>query len=540
MMQVDLSGLDSPSIASPMRTTGLAAMPSVYQRPSSRKINVTKLELFDSGVFQPMFMRPYESPSLSRLDHGRISDVIQSRLDSIGNTGNTISPSLLTGVSGSLLGFSAAPVSNILIPNGWDTKRFTFIMHVQSESTFGSAEYYILQGYTDYDGISHGNHIDDDMRFHINSFIQLTQSVNPMTRQIDNRITDCKQLLDARVLSQSIAGSTMMRDSMHAPDPHTMRPMDIFSGIQSSYLANYSASSIGEMELIDQRNRLNARDMYSSRANNVPSQHLATVLTSWRQHTNDLSSSLDDSDSISLMIQNTAISAHADNDFITKLANIQGIRGGMTSCFTLRDLKSITNSVAPSYLKSTGRALAALPTTMSVGTWNGSTATNMVASSLLSIVPTLMIQCGLQSATVTGTNMTQGMASYDVRCSDSRSLTTGNTMAMGQLLLDRIRNEVMPDITMNNGRYVTFVMYLDMFKATTIDIQVGSDPKERKTAPAYCDALFSPVVAPTNQHFDAVISDMQHMFNTVDTSTPASSKGLSTQSLNGLIFPNNF
>ena len=534
-MQIDMSGLDAETRTS----AGLSSLPSIYQRPTGRKIQITKLDLYDSGTFAPMYMRPFESPSLSHLDHNAVSDKIQSRLDSIGGGHGAITPGLVSGISGSVLGFSASPVSNILIPNGWGTKRFTFIMHVTSESSLGGAEYYVLQGYTDHGESSFSGHVDDNMVFHINSFISISQAVNPQTHQIDHRIVDCKQILDAKTINASINASVGGMFGKESPDTHTMRPMDIFTGIQGSYVQNYGATTLGNVHIDDQRNRLRTRDAYSSRANNVPSQHLASMLSNWRMSTTEEMMTLNDMDNVSLMIQSSVQSSSADNDFITMLANRQGKHGQITTSFTLSELKAmIPGTPSPTYYKAKGLALSSLPTANNVGTWNGATLTNQVSALLANALPTLMIQSGLQKVIISGSNYTQGMVTYDVRCGDARSLVTGDVVAAASMMSERVKSEIMPDITMNNSRYVYFQAEVDMFKATVMDIKVDTEEKQRKICPAYCDSLFPPIVTPTASHFDSVVGDMEHLFKTIDVSTTSPTNSNTTFS--GLSFPSGF
>ena len=59
----------------------------------------------------------------------------------------------------------------VMIPHGFDTNRFRFLMEVVSNRYQGGEIVQYICGYTDHYGISHGGHFDPHTRFYINSIV---------------------------------------------------------------------------------------------------------------------------------------------------------------------------------------------------------------------------------------------------------------------------------------------------------------------------------------------------------------------------------
>jgi hypothetical protein len=188
------------------------------------KMQVEQLIMVESGTYNPLYHRPYQS----HLDAQMLNTVI-NRVDQAG-TGH-ITGQLLSGVAGQILSPTATVDASreIAIPHGWQERRIRFVLIVNVQFSLGTENTYYFQGYTNYPGISMGGHIDPQMQFIINS-------VMVIGKQIANYGPMGYTTMDRLIESYQVVADPTWHSVTQQTHAHLMRPQDVFSGMQSNYL----------------------------------------------------------------------------------------------------------------------------------------------------------------------------------------------------------------------------------------------------------------------------------------------------------------
>ena len=139
----------------------------MFEPQASRQtINIAKLILSETGTFNPMYSRPYQTYIDSAM-----MDNITRRVDEAGDS--TITGNLLSGIAGTIVKPCATPQGQIPIPYGWSERRIRFLLEVHITTPTGSQMVYYFQGYTSHLGVGQNGSEDPTMEFIINSFIRV-------------------------------------------------------------------------------------------------------------------------------------------------------------------------------------------------------------------------------------------------------------------------------------------------------------------------------------------------------------------------------
>ena len=90
------------------------------------KISITRLNMIETGTYNPMYSRNYAVNSNVSV----LSDLINNLSDRVSQAGLSVTPDLISGLSNSLIRQSPDVGNMLSIPNGWDRPRFRFSMMV--------------------------------------------------------------------------------------------------------------------------------------------------------------------------------------------------------------------------------------------------------------------------------------------------------------------------------------------------------------------------------------------------------------------------
>ena len=298
-----------------------------FSRPS---VTLKKFFLIESKGYQDQWVRPYEM-NVGYEDLIKIQDTIERsmRLKSTSNIGPEIynsSPNIMSP-SGNVLGQAK-------IANGWSEKRFKFVLVLEESSGQGSNTTIInyIQGYSEFLGISFKNTLDPDMRLFVNTVSVLRKTYDSSTGRFNivpinkfNSVQDELNLLD-------YMGSRFVPNSVQDHEAYKLaRPEDVL--INVSTLSSTEADTL-IMSDVGNVNKFNIVDS----ENILPTQHIATTLTSAVDSVRISNAFTEGDDIINTMVGDT-LSSNPTQILIFKM--IYNTTGELRPNFTLKELSAM-------------------------------------------------------------------------------------------------------------------------------------------------------------------------------------------------------
>lgn len=474
------------------------------------QINLVSLMLQDTGTYNRQYSRPYTAKTTDEtLDilGNRICDVTRA------NPLAKINGNLISGLCGNLIVPAAAWDHELSIPHGWNETRLRFSLEVHVVGHFGT-EVYFFQGYTEYQGVSLQGTIDPNMAFFINSFIQINrqQDFSGLGSQgFRDVIVSSAQIIDGRIHAQ------------YSPTVYGLRPEDVFTGVQSSYISSMHTAFEGANVIDDRVNK--ASDVFRSRrSNSIPSNFLAKVVEGFRSASQLADYGGGTEDVYSRAIQTTYEPGTYENPFIRALSTLKGIPNITT--FTMNDLTSIDPSINQrTHYQQLLETVRLHQTGDTNDNWGAAILETQLATIMSHAVSGLMLDNMLISVGFHVTNMTlNGM--LDTRLfPGGQAVTTADMRQYYANFVQRLETEVMPDITLNNTIPVDITVYADLYGETTIRISLDGRPYEEYVTPSFCDALMAPVVTTNQNEYTGLVTGVEAIVNYC---TGSSNQGLTS------------
>lgn len=455
--------------------------------PGTRfKITIAELTLLRTGSYNPMFLRPY-TPYAEQTD----LDNISRRLNDVSPT--TITPQFVSSIASSIMRPDATPHAVIHIPNGWETPRIAFMMEVHAIGPTGNMVIYFIQGYTSHAEISHGNNIDPNMEFYINSFMSVSR-----VPQVDaggnmymvDRVTETAQVINGEIISQSAGGALRMA------------PHNLFYGSQTAASAD-AYHSYTQQSINDTRIAIGLDSHRSTRDNNVPARYLSNILSAqitanqhWQiGHTNGNMSDR--------AAQATYEAPLNENPFIMSISRLRGQM--CATSFTMNNLVAIDSTAnTRTNLITVGGAQPLNHMLGQTANWGASDRETQVANIISCALPALMMQLSIGHIYFTCNNHdTAGLFNYHVI--DGRVLSNLDLRRNFDTCLQRFHDEVMFDVTYGNQELYMLEINAHLFGETRIKIRLSNGEYEY-VVPSFCDAVTMPIIADTAETFGAVVN----------------------------------
>ena len=467
--------------------------------PFENVLNIARLDLYETGTYDAQYSRPYQFEI-----YGRTMDDLANRVHQAtrANPLNHISPDLVSGLSSGLLMPAATWERELVIPNGWNTRRLCFHMELHERSHFGVTIYYV-EGYTDHYGVSlQSAFIDPQMRFYVNSVAKLERAADyGNIGMVADTISDNFQIVNGP------------QHSLNTTAVYALRPEDVFTGVQSKYTSdvlNIENTGIVLDDRIDHSN-----DIFRSRRDNaVGSSYIARVIDTYRQAATLADFGQGQNDILGRAIQRSYETSPYENAFIRALSDHQHMQTITT--FTLADLKEIDPSVKPNVYEMT----AGLYHAGSMQGWGGADLETQIATIVRNAVPGLMIANNLKTLGFTSSNMNIGGQTVTIGHEGSEPFGIAHTPTPLELarFFQRFSSEVMPDITTQRG--VTIPVHIDVwcdvFGNITIQVSVNGAPAVPYTAPVFCDSLTAPVTTINPETYQSMVHGMESVYQACD------------------------
>lgn len=491
-----------------------------YEHNNSKvKIKIGKFILQETGTYNPMYSRPYETNITGHvLEH--ITDKIES------SSTKTIQPELFTGMAHTVISPSATPQGIINIPFGWSERRIRFVLEVHVENAMGSTFIYYFQGYTNYLGISEGRNIDPNMEFVINSFLTVTRmpSYTQTGYTTIDKVTESSQVINGRIMTEGISDT-------HPGSPmgvYSMRPQDVFLGVSSDYLrtsregyGRYGGSK--EPSFLDARNSPKTDAISNSRQNGLISNYLSGMVRDYTDATallefgQDTANVYDRANGMSA--QHESLLPH--NLFMRAIDQSRGQVGVNTGVFTINDLINIDSNVSnvTNYFALGQTAKTQLPQAGDSAYWNSTDRETLVATLLSNGIPALMMELMISKIHFRTTN-------YDVTnrvtttLIDAQSLTTADMTTAYQRFIIRLERELLFDISFGNQESFAIDVNINLFGESMISVGLNGQSMVSYSTPSFCDSLLTPVATTNRAVFEGVCSDFDRLFNNIRQSAP--------------------
>lgn len=464
---------------------------------SISSIAIGKLVIQDTGGYNPIFARPYQS-HLNGVDMNNVMNRVSEA--GMGN----VSGSMLAGALGSMIEPASAPGALVSISNGWQERRGRFVMEVHVAFNTGSAIIYYFQGYTDHLGISNQGHMDPNMTFTINSFMavnRLTQ-LTPSGVQARDMVVETGHLLTNENWQGPYGGSSQ----------YLLRPQDIFRGINTGYLAD--SNDVSMSTHTDTSNLLKRDPSKSSRSNNLPCNYVAKIIEGYQIGASSAEYGQSTQDIYERSRQQVYEAHPSENPFIRAISDIRA--GGISNRFFFADLDRIDPNARNviNYSKLSPAQTAGLHTPGATSYWNASDRSTVVATILSHAVPALMMDLMISKTRIYSHNhdITGAM---DTKLIGPMGLSNADMSRNFEVFKQRLEREVLLNITFGNQERYMLDMQVDLFGETQIQISLNSDPMVPFVTPSFADGLFTPVIAQNRGEFTNLVHDFETMLGNV-------------------------
>lgn len=465
------------------------------------EIRIAKLIMQETGTYNPMFQRPYETHVTQDIFNNIVQKVEETR-------GAEITGATLAGVASALVTPTAHHNGEIAIPYGWTERRIRFILEAHVKTRFGSEMVFYFQGFTSHLGASHSGHsFDLEMEFYINSFIRVTrmQKYSPVGMINRDVITDAASIVN---------GQFMRNDQFNnQQNIMMMRPQDIFTGMQSAYIRDAYNYHNNSQDIHDTRLFLTG-SVRSKKSNNLPCNYVGKIIDSYQASLVNSFSTADSKDAYSQARDYTNEENLNQNEFLAALGRVKGM-ANVTS-FKLPDLLRIDPNVEKviNYI-TLGPARAQLHQAGQTAYWNASDRETLIATILSNAVPAIMMECMISKIYFSSTNHDFSGAMTTV-IGNVMSLTDTDMTSNYEMFKRRFEREVMYDITYGGQDLYMVTIDADLFGDTYITLSIGGNPEIRFNTPSFCDGLMTPVMTTNQQNYYGTINDFDHLMNNIN------------------------
>lgn len=443
----------------------------------------------------------HRRPFVTNYD-GEIAEAMRQATDS----GTRTTVDALSSVAGSFLQPSSVPGGIANIDNGFSEKRFSFMMEFKEQSQLGSGMRYILSGYSDYLGASRmtGNiHLDPNMKLYINNIFTIRDT---QMRTANSNNTIQSNMVDGL----HVLHNPNCNDYMRQVQPvYTQRPEDVYAKIafNNDDIMNYAQ----QCNLTDDRNVVTEISTASRRHESRP-RYLSDSINAYQTASHDDGSYMSEDsniwDNARDKVREKPVNSNRLMQLIQARSSLMSV-GYVTYselCSIVPDLDS-KNTVlyntpvqeAKEYQPGQGES------------WGVVSQEAIAATIIQQTVPSLMsdaliVGFGFKATnnTITGEHV---ITPYLVN-SFTENL---NMEPYVRYLLDRLRREVLDDISKGGQIAYSVDCRMDMMYDSHIVISLNGEPDVYFAAPSFCDGLYTPIITDDPSGTGGMSGDIESM-----------------------------
>jgi len=469
------------------------------------KIRITKLICSQTGTYNPMYNRPYETHFNGDLANRIIERVEESARGNGGSAGT-----MLAGMAGEFVAPSHQPQGMVAIPNGWDRPRGRFMMRVEVTQATGTVNYYYLQGYTSHFDLSYNRVVDPNIEFFVNSVIGTVVINFHHAGGVvsEERVMSSNQIINGRVVSQGSPTNTVAG----------MRPQDVYAQIRQHQLE----ADLGQRaDYYDSSTDLSSISSMSSRMNNLPVSYLTGVVNAYTTAQAVSAYGNDTMDAFGRARDLVADNTLSDNPFFRAIAGQIGVGNPMS--FRMAHLQRLDPGVnhesVSRFQVLDPNAMTKLPVAGQTEYWHNPNDRHVqVAVMLLHGVPSLMSAYMLTKLAFKATNAFHG-GMNQVFITGCMDLASRNTSQYLEAFKQRFVQEVMMDITHNNQELYDITVEFDLLGSTTLSVSMNGRPPTPFQVPSFCDSLLAPTYSVNGAVLRDTSSDMYQLLSEVSNTS---------------------
>jgi hypothetical protein len=452
-------------------------------------MRITKLLFIDTGTYNDMVARPYRS---------NITAQSVKTFEELTSGGMNVNAAALSGFAGSVIKPATTPVGNISIPNGWDVRRMRFMMEIEVNAGNGSGLKQILTGYTDYDGVSNGGHVDPNMKLYINNSMtfRTVTEVGPMGTYTRCMLNDTSQILIPPTGFHNLGNPNVAV---------SMRPEDVMMSMM--------VNSLGDNDVNDLRQTFLGGLKKSARGNSVAPAYMSRMIQGLHAAQNetdpftgevkDMYAKARDNVRDPILSYDQTLSRFTMETAYQDNASVSYAE--LCRLFPETDhIAQITRLSRPEQQASMSRG--------STEYWHVSTPEAVMATTLASAIPAIMMELMLTKITVMASNDTLD-GQFHVRVEDVASFTEGVDLGPFVMrFIDRLKLEVLRDLCSNNSITFNIAMKANVIGDSLIKISFNCGPTVDFMMPSFCDALCTPVITAHQTDLRTIAHDIEALY----------------------------
>jgi len=467
---------------SEQQTEGQAYIDSSFLEPKSV---VRRAMLILMPPQHEQYLRPYMS--------GNSAEGLDLVLEAT-NGGANLSSAVFSNIASKVLTPTWEPRAELKIPNTMRNLRYAFYIEIETMSVYGR-EVEIIKGFTNYDGVSQGGHLDPNMWFYINhrQLVSLEKFNSP-------RIEPATMRHDNMVLS-NIGG---------IDNGVVMRPEDII------YHQQYNPmQTVGYGKVIEVRTKLDGVAKYAQHTHHMPAEYLSNILNAYVTAVDPNKASTQDE------LKRQSVDYYSDAYATLKTSNLDRSNFYLTMsngsalqshCFNLDQFSkafNVDDSIWEIIQPSKKLQYSLIDHT---STWKSASVETNVAFSLTHMVPALMAKVLIDSLhfSINNLNFTGepdiGIWSF-MRHATNKAV---NEIQLADYIKGRINIDLVRGLLMQKAYTYNITVKCDTMTNINIEMSLDGNPKEIYNSPLFCSSKYSPMIG-TDEH------DLQLLSSSIDT-----------------------
>ena len=487
---------------------------SPFNKP--QQLQIVKLLLQETGSYNEMYLRPYQT----QMDGQTLNGIVQAVTESSYNGQGRLDPATISGLASGFVTPMAVPEANINISNGWAEKRIRFILEIACKYTVGGEHKIFVQGFTTFNGVTASGAIAPDMEFIINSMITVatTYIQTPMGTQPYEHVVDCSHLL----------ADNAWTNGYNQMQKRKMCPQDIFSLMQTNAMGgSFAFDDFSTSSVHDVRTILKNEPVKSNRKNSLATGYATKIIDGYRTTIADSSFAENEMDILNKSRASVSEGVAATDPFLSSVAQNSGY--AMSNKFKFKDLITIDPNVSSvvTFIVNGQTQLSQLHSAGQTSSWRGSDRYTLAATILSQSVPAIMMDLMISNIVFSSTN-------HDIVRQTNTTIIGGGGFSNKDLTKNyeifkqRLATEIIKDLTFNNQISYAFTMRVDLLGETWLSLSLEGGPNYDYVTPSFCDSLFVPVIT----YNPDTLTNVSHDFSTLVTSikdamSPGSSSLLS-------------
>lgn len=351
------------------------------------------------------------------------------------------------------------------IDNGWNEKRYRFILEV-IKTTSMHTEYYYIQGYSQYQDSSFSGLIDPELRFYINTITKVLRTFNVKTGQYIASVADSWTIIPEQE-----------PDGLGVQSEHCLiRPCDVLDEARRENNYNH-ISYVGKLD------RVNT----IKTDNNNPLSHFTDTINSVSSSKNN-SNVIDKIDSVLKRSRNlVSPKVNIKNDFIRALSRVSGRID--PEYFTLSDLNDMGANL--------NDIMTIVKRNDTINPLNSNsvlnpTPHNITATLIANVLPSLMWKNLITDIQFVANNYT-GLDFLQIQNLNSIILQ-GDVNIMFNSMVTSIKDILLPQVSSNGNIIYNINVNCSLTGDVIIDISLGGSMEERYILPIFANNRWSPMI----------------------------------------------